>query len=379
MPTVSQLSLECSKSRPAIAASTPALQTAPISTARGFRARPFEVTWEMTRACSWKASESRPLKSLPRESGHFSTAEAFHLIEEVAAMRVAVLALTGGDPLRRPDLFPILEFAARRSVRTSLTLLPTPLLEAVIISELKACGLMRVGFWLHGSTAGLHDSYWGISGLHRSTLNLIGACHEVQLPVEINTIVSRRNLHALDSMIELLTRLDVVLWNVVFFVPARRDEASTMLTAGEHEDVFARLYAATQRVQFQIKTTEGQHYLRYLFEQRVRASRGRLTGADVMTSLPKGINDGKGVVFINHRGEAYPSRFLPLSGGDVTRRSLSQVYCDSPLFVSLRDRSRLKGKCGRCRARLFCGGSRARAYVMTGDLFAADPCCAFEP
>jgi radical SAM protein with 4Fe4S-binding SPASM domain len=275
-------------------------------------------------------------------------------------------------------LFPILDFAARRSVRTCLTLLPTPLLEAAVISELKACGLMRVGFWLHDPTAALHDSYWGISGLHRRTLNIIGTCHEVQLPVQINTIVSRRNLHALDSMVELLAQLDVVLWNVVFFVPASRDEASTMLTAGEHEDVFAKLYAATKRVHFQIKTTEGQHYLRYLFEQRVRASRGRLTEADVVSSVPKGINDGKGAVFINYRGEAYPSRFLPLSGGDITRQSLSQVYCDAPLFVSLRDSSRLKGKCGQCRARHFCGGSRARAYVMTGDLFAADPCCGFE-
>src|SRR5262249_10563200 len=160
-----------------------------------------------------------------------------HLIEEVAAMRVPMLALTGGDPLGRPDLFPILEFAALRSVRTSLTLLPTPLLEAAIISELKASGVMQVGFWLQGSTAPLHDSYVGISCLHRRTINIIGACHEVQVPVEINTIISRQNLHALDSMIELLTRLDVVLWNVVFFVPASRAEAGAMLTAGEHEDV----------------------------------------------------------------------------------------------------------------------------------------------
>jgi len=63
----------------------------------------------------------------------------------------------------------------------------------------------------------------------------------------------------------------------------------------------------------------------------------------------------------------------------LTRQSLAEVYCESPLFVSLRDSSRLKGKCGRCQARNLCGGSRARAYVMTGDLFASDPCCAFEP
>jgi radical SAM protein with 4Fe4S-binding SPASM domain len=301
------------------------------------------------------------------------------LIEEVAAMRVPVLALTGGDPLTRPDLFPIIEFAASHSVRTSLTLLPTPLLEPTIISELKACGLMRVGFWLHGSTPQLNDSHWEGPGLFRRTLDAIGTCHEIQLPAQINTIVSKRNFHDLESMIELLTRLDVALWNVVFFVPAQREEADGMLSADEHEAVFSRLYAASKRMHFQIKTTEGQHYVRYLLRQRVRESRGRLTESDVMTSAPKAVNDGKAAVFINYRGEVYPGRFLPLSGGDVTRQSLSEVYCESPLFISLRDSSRLKGKCGHCRARHLCGGSRARAYVMTGDLFAADPCCSFEP
>jgi MoaA/NifB/PqqE/SkfB family radical SAM enzyme len=377
MPTASQLSAETSKSTDAGRA--PVSRTSGIGAAHGLRLRPLQVTWEMTRACGWKPASAHPARSAPREANHFSTAEAFHLIEDVAAMHVPLLALTGGDPLTRPDLFPIIEFASRRSVRTSLTLLPTPNLEADIIAELKACGLIRVGFWLHGSTPALNDSHWGISGLHRRTLDIIGACHEVQLPVQVNTIVSRWNFQDLDSMIELLTRLDVALWNVVFFVSAGRDETAATLSADEHEEVFAKLYAASRHVHFQIKTTEGQHYQHYLLRQRVKESRGRLTAAEVIPCLPKGVNDGKGLVFINYRGEAFPSRYLPLSGGDVTRQSLSEVYRDSSLFVSLRDSSRLKGKCGRCPARNVSGGSRARAYAMTGDLFAADPCCAFEP
>ncbi|HTT21938.1 MAG TPA: hypothetical protein VMG82_23615 [Candidatus Sulfotelmatobacter sp.] len=346
---------------------------------RGLRLRPTQVTWEVTRVFSWKAASLRPAKTVARGTNCLSTAEAFHLIEDVAAMHVPVLALSGGDPLTRPDLFPIIEFAARRSVRTSLTLLPTPLLERGIVEDLKTRGLLRVGFWLHGSTAAFNDGHWGVSGLHRRTLEIIGICHEVQLPVQVNTILSRRNLHDLDSMIELLTRLDVVLWNVVFLVPATCDEASIMLSAEEHEEVFSKLYTATKQVHFQIKTTEGQHYRRYLLEQRVRESRGRLTEVDVFAASLRDGNDSQATMFINDRGEVYPSRFLPLAGGDVTRQSLAEVYCGSPLFVSLRDSSRLKGKCGRCQARNLCGGSRARAYVMTGDLFASDPCCAFEP
>lgn len=205
MPTARQLCDRTSESRKArgkLVSSTIGSGAAP-----GFRLRPLQVAWEMTRTSEWKNASSRPTKSAPREVNHLSTAEAFHLIEEVAAMHVPLLALTGGDPLMRPDLFPIIEFASSRSVRTSLILLPTPNLEARVIPELKACGLMRAGFWLHSATPALDDNYWGISGLHRRTLDIIGACHEVQLPVQVNTIVSRRTFQDLDSIIELLTRL----------------------------------------------------------------------------------------------------------------------------------------------------------------------------
>lgn len=130
----------------------------------GFRLRPSQVTWEMTGECNWKAVSSRPAKRNARERAQVSTAEAFHLIEDIAAMRVPLLALTGGDPLCRADLFPVIEFASRRSVRTSLTLLPTPKLDRTVIAELKEVGLMRVGLWLHGSSAELHDAYWGGPG-----------------------------------------------------------------------------------------------------------------------------------------------------------------------------------------------------------------------
>ena len=347
--------------------------------AAGFPPRPLQVTWEMTQQCDWRPSRARAGARGVRDKREFSTAEAFHLIEEASAMHAPLLVLTGGDPLRRPDLFPIVEFAAQRSVRTSLTLLPTPLLNAEVIAELKVRGLMRVGFWMHGSTAALDDAYWKVPGCHQRTLEAIGACHEAGLPVQINTIMVRRNFHDVEAMIELLTRLDVVLWNVIFFVPPDRTETHELLSGEEHEQVFAKLYAASKVVHFQIKTTEAQHYQRYLLQQRARESRGRMTEVDMITCAPKGVNDGKGFVFINHAGEVYPSRYLPLSAGNVTTQALSELYSESPLFVSLRDSSKLKGKCSRCPARNVCGGSRARAYAMTGDLFAAEPCCAYEP
>lgn len=339
--------------------------------------RPVQVTWAMTAVCDWKSVPRRTRMKADRMRDRFSTAEAFHLIDDVASLHVPLLALTGGDPLVRPDLFPVIEFASRRSVRTSLTLLPTPNLNCEAITALKAGGLMRVGFWLHGSTAALDEAYWKIPGTHRRTLDIIGCCHEEQLPVQINTIMARRNFHDIDPMIELLTRLDVALWNVFFFVPKSRDDAAEMLTADEHETIFAKLYRASKVVHFQIKTTEGQPYQRYLMQQHAREL--RLALDDAALAAPSRVNEGNGYVFINHEGEVYPSRFLPLSAGNVMTQPLADVYGKSPLFVSLRDSSKLKGKCGRCPLRDACGGSRARAYVTTGDLFAPDPCCAYQP
>jgi AdoMet-dependent heme synthase len=343
-----------------------------------FQLRPLQVTWELTQTCDWKTTRVRAASRVTRDKQEFSTAEAFHLVEQVAAMHVPLLVLTGGDPLTRPDLYPIVEFAARHAVRTSLTLLPTPLLDAGVLWELKQRGLMRVAFWIRSSTAQLDDAMWQVPGAHGRTLEVIGTCHEIGLPIQINTIMSRRNFHDVEPMVELLTRLDAIAWNVIFLVPPNQEQAEEMLTAEDHEQVFARLYAASNHTHFEIKTTEAQHYQRYLLQQRARASRGRMTETDVIASAPKGVNDGKSFVFINARGEVYPSRYLPISAGNVTSHPLSQLYSESPLFNSLRDSSKLKGKCGRCPARNVCGGSRARAYAMTGDLFAQEPCCAYE-
>src|SRR5438445_3361596 len=132
----------------------------------------------------------------------------------------------------------------------------------------------------------------------------------------------------------------------------------------ERRMVFAKLYAASKRVKFHIKTTEGQHYRRYVLQQKARDSNAR-SEQDLISSAPKGVNDGKGFVFVSHTGEVYPSRFLPLAAGNVLWEPLSQIYQDAALFRSLRDSSQLKGKCGRCDFKDVCGGSRGPTLSVT--------------
>ena len=94
-----------------------------------------------------------------RNALELNTAEGKRLIDEVAALKAPVFVLTGGDPLKRPDIFDLVEYAARQGVRTSLTPSATPLLTQQAILRLKRCGLARLAISLDGPTAHIHDAF----------------------------------------------------------------------------------------------------------------------------------------------------------------------------------------------------------------------------
>ena len=333
----------------------------------------------MTQACDLKCMHCRASAQPQRHALELSTAEAFNLVDQVANMRVPMFVLTGGDPLKRPDLQAIVQYARHRSVKTSLTPSASPLLTREAVFQLKESGLMRLALSLDGSTPQLHDGFRGVPGSWRQTLDAVAWSHEAKLPVQVNTTVTRHNVHDLDTLVELLTSLKVVVWSVFFLVPTGRGQLSDLLSPEEHEGVFAKLYSASKRVRFHIKTTEGQHYRRYVLQQRAKAVQSSSAIADLSAHAPSGVNDGKGFIFISHTGEVYPSGFLPFSAGNILREPLADIYRNCRLLLSLRDTSQLKGKCGRCEFQDVCGGSRARAFAFTGDPLAEEPCCSYIP
>ena len=336
--------------------------------ALNFEQRPFIVIWETTQACDLACVHCRACARPVRSSLELTSAEGKCLIDEVAALKVPVFVLTGGDPLKRPDIFELVEHATRQGVRTSLTPSATPLLTQEAILRLRHCGLARLALSLDGPTANIHDAFRRVPGSCEWTLRAVRWARVIGLPVQINTTITRHNLPYLDSIILLLEQLDIVLWSVFFLVPTGRGSRVDLISGEQFEQVFEKLYEASRRVKFDIKTTEAQHYRRFLLQRRTEEKRKGSPGTpgptfetsspDGIGRAPRGINDGKGFVFISHLGEVFPSGFLPISAGNVRQRSLADLYCQSPLFVSLRDTANLKGKCGVCEFRETCGGSR---------------------
>ncbi|HEV2136417.1 MAG TPA: TIGR04053 family radical SAM/SPASM domain-containing protein [Terracidiphilus sp.] len=351
-----------------------------------FNERPFLAIWEVTQACDLACVHCRASAQPLRHPAELTTEEGTELIDQIAAMQVPVFVLTGGDPIKRPDLFELIAHARSAGVRVSLTPSATPLLTREIIFRLKEAGLARLAVSMDGASAATHDAFRGMSGSFERTLNAVRWANEAGLPVQINTTFSRRNMAEMDAIAQLVESLRITLWSVFFLVPTGRGKLDDLLSAEEFEQVFARIYRLSKTASFDIKTTEAQHYRRFMLQQRVAERKaGANTGpapekmADSIGRAPRGLNDGKGFVFISHTGEVYPSGFLPLAAGNVRREALSTIYRESPLFRQLRDTSQLEGKCGACEFKEICGGSRARAYALTGDPMAEEPCCSYVP
>ena len=351
-----------------------------------FNERPFIAIWEVTQACDLACVHCRASAQPDRHPMELSTEEGKHLIDEIAAMKIPVFVLTGGDPLKRPDLFDLIRHANTVGVRVSLTPSATPLLTKEMVIRLKASGLARLAVSMDGACAETHDAFRGMSGSFARTLDAIRWANEIGLPVQINTTFSRRNIAEIDAMVALLESLHITLWSVFFLVPTGRGKLNDLLSADEFEQIFATIYTLSKTASFDIKTTEAQHYRRYLLQQRV-AERKTGTGtsatpektADAIGRAPRGLNDGKGFVFISHTGDVFPSGFLPLGAGNIRQQTLASIYRESPLFLSLRDTSMLEGKCGACEFKEICGGSRSRAYALTGNPNAEEPCCSYIP
>jgi len=367
-----------------------------------FDETPFLAIWEVTQSCDLACKHCRAAAQPIAHPDELSTAEGKALIDQIAAMHVPIFVFTGGDPLKRKDVFELIQYASEKDVKVAVTPSATPLLTREAIFKLKEAGTVRLGISLDGSTAEIHDKFRGLPGAYARTIQAIEWANEAGLPIQVHTTISRHNATDMDNLVTLFEKLAIVMWNVFFLVPVGRGQLDDLLTGEEFESVFGKIYELSQRAKFQIKTTEAMHYRRYLLQHNLeekKMSQGHPGGhpgsAKPAAYDPGGptnnplernmgwatrrVNDGKGFLFVSHVGNVYPSGFLPIHAGNIKETPLQEIYQTAPIFKSLRDTSQLEGKCGACEFKEICGGSRARAYALTGDPLAAEPCCIYQP
>ena len=321
-------------------------------------------------ACQHCRAEAQPR----RHPDELDEKEAIHLVEQLAALAPPMLILTGGDPLMRRDVLSIARRATDFGMRVGLSPSGTQRLLNFDFSALRDAGIDRISLSLDGATEESHDRFRGVRGTFARTLKAVEMAHDVGLSVQINTTLTRSNLHEFPDFRRLMFQLQSAMWSIFILVPTGRAGADQVPDSDDLERIFEEMADLVGNAPFAIKTTEGHHFRRVLAQRGKGGDKGR----QGMRS-PLGIRDGRGVMFISHTGVVSPSGFLPFDCGNVRDRHPATIYRGHPLFVSLRDSDALGGKCGRCEFRKICGGSRARAYGVTGDPFAEDPACAYQP
>ena len=334
---------------------------------------PFIAFYEVTRACDLMCRHCRACAQPKRHPSELSEDQSRRLIEQFAEFdRPPVLVLTGGDPLKRPDVFDLVQYARSLGLTVAMTPSATPLVTREAIARLKNMGLHRLAISLDGADTATHDAFRGVPGSFERSMEILADARDLGLPLQINTTLVRSNVGQLDAMADLVAQQGVTLWSVFFLVPVGRGLSEQRLSAAACEDVFAQLWRHAQSQPYAIKTTEAHHYRRFVLQNHGNPQSG-------VGRAPIGVNDGKGVMFVSHTGQVFPSGFMPIECGRFPRDSITAVYRDHPTFQALRDPDRLEGKCGRCEFRTICGGSRARAYALTRNPFAAEPDCLYEP
>lgn len=353
------------------------------------------MIWETTQACDLACHHCRASAQPLRDPGELTTEEGERLLGETAEMGTPVFILSGGDPVKRPDLFTLIRRGKEFGLRMGTIPAATALLTDDLVRKLADTGLDQMALSLDFPRADLHDSFRGVPGAFAKTMEAMEWAHRFGLPLQINTTLCGRSAPYFEEMADLVCTLGIVFWEVFFLVPVGRGVALGGLTPDQCERLFEVLYRVQKQARFVVKITEAQHYRRYVAQHEgdgggngAHAARPGAMPAMLRRSegpghtvglAPRGVNAGNGFAFVSHSGEVFPSGFLPIAAGNVRAQGIAEIYRNSSLFRTLRNPDLLLGRCGRCEYRSFCGGSRSRAYALTGNYLATDPWCGYEP
>ena len=356
----------------------------PPYTEADFEHSPFVAFYEVTRACDLVCKHCRACAQPVPHRNELDTGASLRLLDQFASFPTPpTLIFTGGDPMKRADIFDLVRHANAIGLVTAMTPSATPLVTRAALEGLKAAGLSRLAVSLDSCDEHVHDDFRVVAGSYRRTLEIMRDAREIGLSLQVNTTITRRNVDQVDEMAAMLGPLGVVMWSVFFLIPVGRGLMEERIPGKRYEELFEKLWNHARIQPYAIKTTEAHHYRRFVLSKMgdpLNVGSGHGAGLpDRVQRAPLGVNDGRGVMFVSHTGRVQPSGFLPLVCGVFPDQSIVDTYQNSETFLLLRDKNALRGKCGVCEYKSICGGSRARAFTVSRDILGSDPDCVYLP
>ncbi|MBI3974473.1 MAG: radical SAM protein [Chloroflexi bacterium] len=329
------------------------------------QSRPEIVSWNVTQRCNLRCSHCY-LDAGQRAPAELSTQESFRLIDQLVLAGTQMLILSGGEPLLRHDLVPLAAYAASRGLLVVLGTNGTALTPSNI-GQLRAAGVAGAGISLDSTCAAQHDRFRGVPGAWEGAIRGLRACVAQELPVLLQMTVLPWNYQEVAGMVALASREGATGFTLYFLVCTGRGEQLSDITPQQYEEALAVLVEAQPRYPQMMVRARCTPQI-----SRVAAVRGSSLVGNA------GCLAARQYCRITPEGDVTPCPYLPLVAGSVREQPFESIWQRAPLLQRLRQEAPA-GRCGRCDFQESCGGCRARAFALAGDLAGEDPWCTYQP
>jgi len=361
-------------------------------------ARPYVVSWNLTYRCNLACEHcyldagGTPLVDTENfgDRSELGTEECFRVIDEIAAFAPeCVTILTGGEPLLRRDILEIVRCAAERELWVVVGTNGVRITEN-LARRLAEAGARGLSLSLDALDPDRHDGFRKVRGAWQNTVEGAQILNRTGLPFIVQTTAGSHNLGDLEAIADFAhERLAAKVWNLYFLVPTGRGQFVSDITPTQYDEVLASLYRIQRKYdrRMLVNAKCAPHYIKTVLENAIRPGSGQAGAeADPIPAQIRTYSGGAGgcpagthYMGIRPNGDVTPCPYLPVFAGTLRSSSLSDLWTSSELFAGIRRRTSLGGRCGECEMNSHCGGCRARAYGMTGDLMAEDPLCTHTP
>ena len=340
------------------------------------------VVWSVTRSCNLKCMHCYANSENKKYEGELDTQEALRLIDEMAEMKVPVILFSGGEPLARPDIFQLAEYAIGKGIRITFSTNGT-LIDETAARRIKELGVGYVGISLDG-IGEVHDYFRNRTGAFELAMRGVRNCISQGQKVGLRFTMNRHNIAQLPLIFELMEKEGIQRACFYHMVYTGRgslsDDISHEETRAALDYIFEKARDFNRRgLQKELLTVDNHADAVYLYMKALELNEER--AAEILRKLRMngGNRTGIAICNIDHQGNVHPDQFTPdVTFGNVKQEAFRDIWFGShPVLTGLRDRKPLlSGRCGSCRYLDICNGNfRSRSLAVHGDLWADDPAC----